>query len=224
MTTAEIVNTLTKVTKLLRKPGLVAECVDMNGVVSLISILKEFSEPRVQQPTMEVLEIICTTKKGAVELFENQAANILVFALESEDVWIESLAVISQALASAPMYVTPLLHNETFYLQISDRLAMSKNAKTLEQLLKCVIATCDLVEDPSDLGPIFSSTAMVVKRKPSEHVCNVIAKMIGYSVATHGPVALGEVSSSGLSDAIETSKNQKLLAAYKAIEEENSFE
>merc|ERR1712166_1469462 len=121
-----------------------------------------FYEPKVQQPTMEVLEIICTTKKGSVELFENQAANILVFALESEDVWMGSLA-----LASAPVYVTPLLHNETFYIQLSDRLALAKNAKTLEQLFKCVITTCDLIEDPSDLGPIFTSTAMVIKRKPS---------------------------------------------------------
>lgn len=204
--------------------GLVAECVDMNGAVSLVSILKEFSEPKVQQPTMEVLVLICTTKKGTVELFENQAANILVFALESEDVWMESLAVLTQALKSAPMYVTPLLHNEMFYLQISDRLATSKNARTLEQLLECVIVTCDLVEDPSDLGPIFSSTAMAVKRKPSDAVCTTVTKMIGFAVATHGPVALGECASSGLEDAIHASKRTEMIAAYKQIEEENSFE
>jgi hypothetical protein len=123
VTVPELVKHITKMKLLLHKPGMIGECVDMNGVVSLVSILKEFSDYHVQRPALDALAIICTSKRAAVEVFECQAANIFVFAMESEQVWEEALLCIVKALHSTPERVAELLFNEGLYKNIAFRIA-----------------------------------------------------------------------------------------------------
>ena len=77
---------LDRMSKVLGKPGCINECIDFNGAVSLVSVVKEFAEAELQVAALGCLAQLCQSERGAVEVFQNQLAYMLVAALDTDQV------------------------------------------------------------------------------------------------------------------------------------------
>lgn len=220
VTVPELVKHILKMKILLSKPGMIGECVDMNGVVSLVSIIKEFGDYHVQRPALDCIAICCTSKRAAIEVFESQAANIFVFALESDHVWQESLLCVVKSLRSAPERVAELLFNEGLYKNVAFRIAMCKKEEVQLNLLESVMRTLDQVEDVAQLGPVFAALKKLVHHKLHGAVNDEVAKLLEFSCSIHGHGAFGQIKGTGLGEELHKTKNKNLIGVFTQLEED----
>ena len=147
---------------LLKKPGCIRECIDVNGAVTITSSVKEFTEVHIQKMSLEILAMLCTKSDGAREVFQCQVGYMIVAGLNADEVWEESFMVIRAALASYSQdrLVAGTLLADGVVAPLAMRLF--KHANYQGEILVAMAKICVHLDDPKMLTDFFRVLATIV--------------------------------------------------------------
>eukprot|EP00039_Didymoeca_costata_P030717 m.31012 g.31012 ORF g.31012 m.31012 type:complete len:677 (-) comp8269_c0_seq1:58-2088(-) len=220
MEMAEAIEYLERMVDVLDKPGCIRECVDINGAVTLISAIKEFGDYDLQIPAFNSLRKLCTTTYGTSEVFNNNSANIFVFALEADEVWKNALYAMHAAIHSLPNdpHVGATLMGESILQPLSMRLTMARSTEIIA-IFELLTLLCPYINNPMDFNPVLGSCKILVDR--GQIIDGKIPKFLDMMKAFISGQELKAwklAEEVGLRKAVQKQRDTSLLNSFEVLE------
>ena len=215
---SEAAQHLTNILMLLKKPGCVRECIDINGAVSIASSVKEFTEPMIQKLSLQVLALLCATPQGAREVFQCQVGYMIVAALTTDELWEQAFRVVRAALTcyTQDRLVAGTLIADGSIAPLSMR--MFRHPQYQTEILGIIQRLCEHVDDAAALDEFLKVLAtMVSEEGVAEQVTTAVLPMLAAYVRAVGKSAVEHVESSGLAAAMKVGPNTEMASGYAGI-------
>eukprot|EP00041_Stephanoeca_diplocostata_P025702 m.678546 g.678546 ORF g.678546 m.678546 type:complete len:522 (+) comp22804_c3_seq1:230-1795(+) len=173
----------------------VQELIDMNGVVSLATVIKEETDAQIQMKALVALNLVCAHENGATEAIQNHIVNVwaMVLTARSPQLWQE--AVEGLALVRSNRMAVMLMLSEGVLPRLCQHIHTAAPQHRV-LILEVIVAIARHAERISNLTGLYETLAVCLKRDKSilPHIVDILDAGIG----AFGTDAIDLLKQSGL--------------------------
>lgn len=190
-----------RISELLEKdPVCVQECIDMNGVLSLMSAMKEDSDETMQRVGMRALNTLADNDQALAEILQYHAVNFWGHALEVDSLWKDALVGLEKARRSEA--AVHLMISENILHRLCDRLPFA-TVDEQSQIFAVFVAIATTAERLSKLNGMFDALQIAMGNSSNRKMLlDVALEVIEAATGSFGVEAISQINESGLSAAL----------------------
>mmetsp|Transcript_19765 Transcript_19765/g.58972 ORF Transcript_19765/g.58972 Transcript_19765/m.58972 type:complete len:537 (+) Transcript_19765:273-1883(+) len=195
----ERIDAIKRIGKLLTEDAAcVQECVDMNGVLSIISAVKEDVNEDLQLEGIKALNTLCEHDQALAEVLQGHAMNFWAHALEVEVFWRDALIGLVKAARSEP--AVHLMISENVLSRLCDRLAFA-DPDEQAQMMVIFSAIAGTAERLAKLDGMFEALSVACADAATRKaLLDPTLQIIEAATGSFGVDAITAINSSGLAN------------------------
>jgi hypothetical protein len=188
-----------------RDPVCIQECVDMNGVLSIVSAIKEDTDVHLQLAGIQALNVLCDDDTALTEILQYHTMSFLGYALECEALWREALLGLVKAARSKT--AVHLMISEMILPRLCKRLPFA-SLEEQTRILAVFLAIASTAERLPKLEGMFVALASAMGNQTNrESMLDATLHVITAATASFGDDATAKIKWSGLASELKALPN-----------------
>lgn len=179
--------------------GAIQECVDMNGVVSLCTVIKEEIDAQIQEKALQVLDVICSLEAGVDEALRHHIVNIWATALDEDRLWLLSLQGLS--LVCDEQRAVYLMLSEGVLPRLCKRIMVENNSVRRHLMMKILVRMARSAERMTQIEGLYAALAVCLKSDRT--ILDDVVRVIDAGTGAFGVDAVTLLIESGLGSELQ---------------------